>query len=73
MMKDLESKIDRLCDQVCSMDKNLSIYNIQLGEHMRRTELLEAEVKILAKVQQRILGGFILAQFAIPILFKFIL
>ena len=72
-MKDLESKIDKLCGTVTRMDKQLAIYNIQLGEHMRRTELLEAEVKILAKVQQRILGAFILAQFTIPLLLKFIL
>ena len=71
-MKDLECKIDKLCDTVTRMDKQLAVYNIQLCEHMRRTELLETEVKILAKVQQRFLGAFILAQVAIPLILKFI-
>ena len=71
-MKEIESKIDKLCDTVTRMDKQLAVYNIQLCEHMRRTELLETEVKILAKVQQRFLGAFILAQVAIPLILKFI-
>lgn len=67
----LEDKIDKLCDTVVRMDKQLAIYNLQLGEHMRRTELLEHEVKILANLQHKVLGAFILAQILIPFILKF--
>lgn len=72
-MKNIEAKLDLLCEKVNSMDKQLAVYNQQLSEHMRRTNILEEEVKILAKTQQKLLGAFILAQVAIPVILKFIL
>lgn len=43
-MEKLESKIDKLLEVVHEQSARLDVYNSQLGEHMRRTELLEKRV-----------------------------
>lgn len=41
----VEGKIDKMDDRLDKIDTHLAVYNEQLKEHIRRTELLEADVE----------------------------
>jgi len=45
----VDSKLERLDERLDSIDKHLAVYNQQLIEHIRRTELLENELKPIKK------------------------
>ena len=40
----IESKVDKLDNRADKVDVHLAVYNEQLKDHIRRTELLENEV-----------------------------
>jgi len=39
----IESKVDKIDERLDSVDKHLAVYNEQLKQHIKRTELLESE------------------------------
>ena len=41
----IESKVDKVHDSIASIDSTLASQHISLKEHIRRTEILEAEVR----------------------------
>ena len=41
----IHDKLDKLDSRLDSVDKRLDVYNEQLSEHMRRTEIVEQELK----------------------------
>ena len=43
-MERLENKVDKILEVQHEQNARLDVYNSQLGEHMRRTELLEKRV-----------------------------
>ena len=45
----IENKIDTLHDKVSSIDKTLAEQHISLKEHIKRTNLLEEEVRPIKK------------------------
>jgi len=48
-MKKLEEKIDQLIDTQQDMNETLIRQELNLKEHMRRTEILEDEIKPIVK------------------------
>lgn len=63
----IEDKIDNLNDKVGSIDRTLAEQHISLKEHIKRTNLLEAEIKPL-KVQVNKAQGALMALTIISIL-----
>jgi archaellum component FlaC len=57
----LEEKLDRIVSAINRIDKTLAGQAAQLKEHMRRTELLETQVKPLWNWFQRAKGATVLA------------
>lgn len=53
----LDSKVDRLDGRLDSVDKTLAVNTEQLAGHMRRTELLEADLKPIKKHVGHVEGG----------------
>ncbi len=45
----LEDKVDHISDKISSIDSTLAAQHVSLQEHMRRTSLLEGEVKPLVR------------------------
>lgn len=45
----VDDKVDKLNEKLASIDKTLAINTESLVEHMRRTELLESELKPVSK------------------------
>jgi len=45
----IEDKIDKISDRVSSIDKTLAEQHLSLKEHIKRTNLLEAEVRPIKK------------------------
>jgi len=41
----MEGKLEKLDNRLDKIDRHLAVYNEQLNEHMRRTHLLEVELK----------------------------
>ena len=82
-MKDLErieasihnmsERIESICNSIHRIDTVLAVNTESLIQHMRRSETLEKELKVLEKNQNRIIGAFVAAQFLIPLLLKFIM
>ena len=49
-MKDLdkiENKLEKIDERIDSIDKHLAVYNSQLRFHIKRTDMLEEELKPL--------------------------
>ena len=46
-MNKIEEKLDRIDRRIDSIDKHLAVYNTQLKFHIKRTDMLEEEVKPL--------------------------
>ena len=46
-MNKIEEKLDRIDRRIDSLDKHLAVYNTQLKFHIKRTDMLEEEVKPL--------------------------
>jgi uncharacterized membrane-anchored protein YhcB (DUF1043 family) len=44
-MEKIYEKLDKLDNRLYKIDTHLAVYNQQLAEHIRRTELLEKEVE----------------------------
>lgn len=43
--KSIEDKLDKIDSRLDKVDVHLAVYNSQLKDHIRRTELLEQEIK----------------------------
>ena len=43
-MEDIKKKLDKLDERLDSIDQHLAVYNQQLTDHIRRTEILEQQV-----------------------------
>ncbi len=52
----LEDKVDRIAESVSNIDKTLMGQAVQLEEHIRRTTLLENDVKPIKEHVQRLKG-----------------
>ena len=46
-MDKIEEKLDRIDRRIDSIDKHLAVYNTQLKFHIKRTDMLEEEIKPL--------------------------
>ena len=46
-MNKIEEKLDRIDRRIDSIDKHLAVYNTQLKFHIKRTDMLEEEIKPL--------------------------
>ena len=46
-MNKIEEKLDRIDRRIDSIDKHLAVYNTQLKFHIKRTDMLEQEIKPL--------------------------
>lgn len=53
----IEDKIDRLTDKVASIDTTLSSQHMVLEEHVRRTNLLEEQIKPIEKHVNMVTGA----------------
>jgi archaellum component FlaC len=54
----LEEKMDIVSDKLDVVDKHLAVYNEQLKEHIRRTEILEANVEPVKRHVSMVNGVF---------------
>jgi hypothetical protein len=52
----LETKLDKIVDDVGEIKVHLGVYNVQLKEHMKRTELLEKKLEPVEKHVERLNG-----------------
>lgn len=65
-MDDLRRKLDKIEDRLDSIDKHLAVYNQQLVDHIRRTELLEDQINpIRANMDQLKGAGKLIAVLAL--------
>ena len=46
-MDRIEEKLDKIDRRIDNIDKHLAVYNTQLKFHIKRTEMLEEEIKHL--------------------------
>ncbi len=46
-MNKIEEKLDRIDRRIDNIDKHLAVYNTQLKFHIKRTDMLEEEIKPL--------------------------
>lgn len=53
----IESKIDKLDDRLVSIDRTLVQQQVLLDEHIRRTNLLEAEIKPIKRHVDMVTGA----------------
>lgn len=53
----IEAKIDKLDERLDNIDITLGKQAISLNEHMRRTELLETEIKPIKALTHQIVGA----------------
>lgn len=53
----LDSKVDRLDERVDSIDRTLAVNTESLREHMRRTALIEDDIKPIKKHVAMLEGG----------------
>ena len=44
-MKRIEEKLDKIDERIDNIDKHLAVYNSELKFHIKRTDLLEQELK----------------------------
>lgn len=58
VMSQVIEKLDKLDDRLDSMDKTLVKQEVNLKEHMRRTALLEDELKPVKKHVSHVEGAF---------------
>ena len=54
----VELKVDKIDERLDSIDKNLAVYNEQLKIHIKRTNLLESEVKPIKDHVTQVRGVF---------------
>lgn len=52
----IEGKLDKVVEHISSIDSTLAAQHVQLKEHIRRTELLEADVAPLKKRYHMVSG-----------------
>lgn len=57
MSKHLEAKIDIVVQKISSIDSTLAGQAVQLKDHIRRTELLETELKPVKKQVDMVQGA----------------
>lgn len=53
----LESKIDSINEKIHSIDTTLAAQHESLRDHIRRTEILEEEIKPIKKHTERVSGA----------------
>lgn len=56
----IDIKVDKLDEKLDLIDNHLAVYNEQLKEHIRRTEILEEEVRPIAKFIAKFQGALTL-------------
>lgn len=56
-IKRVEVKVDKVDEKLDIIDNHMGVYNQQLKEHMRRTELLEEELKPIVKHVSMVQGA----------------
>ena len=69
----MNEKVDKICNGMSEMNTTLAVNTRELETHIKRSELLEARVDKMDAHFNKILGAFILLQFAIPLILKFVL
>jgi flagellar motor component MotA len=67
-LHNIEQKINKLDERLDSIDVNLAVYNEQLKEHIRRTELLEEDVSPIKEHVSEVRGFIKLISAAAAIL-----
>ena len=65
-----ENKIDKILDILTETRIEVAKNTVSLNEHIRRTNILECEIKDLRKFQYTILGAFCFIQCLMPVLIK---
>ena len=56
-MDDIRKKLDKIDDRIASIDVTLAAQHVTLKEHIRRTELLEADVRPIKDHVTRMQGA----------------
>ena len=76
----VEANLERVCSRLSKIEEDvtgiretLAVNTTSLQIHMKRSDTLEKEMKILERTQNKALGFFIACQIIIPVLYKFIL
>ena len=46
-LEKIENKLEKIDERIDSIDKHLAVYNSQLRFHIKRTDMLEEEIKPL--------------------------
>lgn len=54
----IEDKIDKITEHISSIDSTLASQHVSLKEHIRRTEILETEIKPIQKHVSMMQGAF---------------